>query len=99
MKPILDACCGSRMFWRDRNNPDVLYCDNRYINAEVIYTSKKETRRITVVPDIKADFTDLPFADNSFVHVVFDPPHLLHVGKNAWMAKNTDVLKKGNGVR
>ena len=95
MKPILDACCGSRMFWHDRNNPDVLYCDNRYINAEVIYTSKKETRRITVMPDIKADFTDLPFADNSFVHVVFDPPHLLHVGKNAWMAKKYGRLEEG----
>lgn len=26
MPKILDACCGSRMFWFDRNNPDVIQC-------------------------------------------------------------------------
>lgn len=32
MKPILDACCGGRMFYFDKNNPNVLFtdiwCDN-----------------------------------------------------------------------
>lgn len=26
---ILDACCGSRMFWFDKNNPNVLFMDKR----------------------------------------------------------------------
>ncbi|EBW8880518.1 SAM-dependent methyltransferase, partial [Salmonella enterica subsp. enterica serovar Enteritidis] len=26
-KTILDMCCGSRMFWFDKQNPDVLFCD------------------------------------------------------------------------
>lgn len=34
-----------------------------------------------------ADFTDLPFPDSSFYLVVFDPPHLLKVGDNAWLKK------------
>lgn len=25
MKPVLDACCGSRMFWFDRRHPDVVF--------------------------------------------------------------------------
>lgn len=25
MKAILDACCGSRMFWFDRRHPDVVF--------------------------------------------------------------------------
>lgn len=29
MKPVLDACCGSRMFWFDRQNPDVVFMDRR----------------------------------------------------------------------
>lgn len=29
MKRILDACCGSKMFWFDKNNPDVEFCDIR----------------------------------------------------------------------
>lgn len=38
-KLILDACCGSRMFWDDHNNPNVLYVDNRILKAEAIWTS------------------------------------------------------------
>lgn len=96
-KLILDACCGSRMFWDDRHNPNVLYVDNRILKAEAIWTSSsgKSTRYCSVLPDIKADFTALPFADESFVHVVFDPPHLLKVGANAWMAKKYGKLPDG----
>ena len=28
MKAILDACCGSRMFWFDRRHPDVVFMDH-----------------------------------------------------------------------
>ena len=28
-KLILDACCGSRMFWFDKHNPNVLFVDKR----------------------------------------------------------------------
>lgn len=96
-KLILDACCGSRMFWDDHNNPDALYVDNRILNAEVIWTScsGKAKRYCTVMPDIKADFTALPFADDTFVHVVFDPPHLLKVGEKSWMAKKYGKLPDG----
>lgn len=29
MKTILDACCGSRMFWFNRHHPDVVFMDRR----------------------------------------------------------------------
>ncbi|HGZ2460521.1 TPA: SAM-dependent methyltransferase, partial [Enterococcus faecalis] len=29
MKKILDVCCGSRMFWFDKQNDQVLFMDNR----------------------------------------------------------------------
>lgn len=29
MKLILDPCCGSKMFWFDKDNPDVLFADQR----------------------------------------------------------------------
>lgn len=35
-----------------------------------------------------------PFPDESFWHVVFDPPHLNDVGDNAWMAKKYGKLPK-----
>jgi len=28
-KIILDACCGGRMFWFDKKNPNTLFVDNR----------------------------------------------------------------------
>lgn len=41
-----------------------------------------------------ADFCALPFADESFPVVVFDPPHLERVGDNAWMGKKYGRLNK-----
>ena len=30
-KRILDIACGSKMFWFNKHNPDVEFCDNRTI--------------------------------------------------------------------
>lgn len=104
-KKILDPCCGSRMFWFDPNNPLVLYLDNRCFKDQQIWKSGNgtTTRYCTVELDIIADFTALPFPDNTFYHVVFDPPHLLHIGDSAWLTKKygklppnwEDTLRKG----
>jgi hypothetical protein len=45
-------------------------------------------------PDLIADFRALPFADNTFPVVVFDPPHLERVGDKAWMGKKYGRLNK-----
>ena len=94
MKQILDACCGSRMFWFNPNNPNVIFCDNRELDKEVIWKSGDggSVRYCTVKPDVLADFRSLPFPDESFYHVVFDPPHLHTIGDNAWMAKKYGKL-------
>lgn len=100
-KLILDACCGSRMFWFDKNNPDVLFIDKR--SETVTAKDRDKVRTIEVKPDIIADFTDLPFKDESFYMVVFDPPHLKSLGETSWMAKKygklpenwKDVISKG----
>ncbi len=94
MKQILDACCGSRMFWFNPNNPNVIFCDNRELDKEVIWEScdGRSVRYCTVKPDVLADFRALPFPDESFYHVVFDPPHLRAIGDNAWMAKKYGKL-------
>ena len=69
-KTILDACCGSRMFWFDRNNPDVVFADNRYVS-----TTLCDGRTLVIEPDVEMDFRDMPYPDNTFNLVVFDPPH------------------------
>ena len=44
------------------------------------------------MPDVIADFTNLPFEDDSFYMVVFDPPHLKTLGETSWMAKKYGKL-------
>ena len=80
-KPILDACCGSRMFWFDKSNPSVTYCDNRELK-----TTLCDGRAFEIKPDVMCDFTALPFPDKAFKLVVFDPPHLERAGENSWLA-------------
>lgn len=85
---ILDACCGSRMFWFDKNNPDVLFIDKRRETVTAKDSScKTGIRVIDVNPDLIADFTEMPFPDESFYMVVFDPPHMKTLGETSWMAK------------
>lgn len=88
MKRVLDPCCGSRMFWFDKNNPDVEFCDIREFEDTLC-----DGRKLSVAPDTIADFTNLPFEDNTFWHIVFDPPHMTSLGENSWMAKKYGVLK------
>ena len=88
-KRVLDPCCGSKMFWFDKNNPDVEFCDCRELNANLC-----DGRKLIIKPDIITDFTNLPFDDNTFWHVVFDPPHMITLGENSWMAKKYGVLKE-----
>jgi len=86
-KPILDACCGSRMFWFDKQNENVLFMDKRKYEDVLC-----DGRKLVVNPDIVADFRNMPFKDNTFKLVVFDPPHLLKIGENSWMAKKYGKL-------
>ncbi len=92
-KKILDACCGSKMFWFDKQNNDVLFIDKRRETVTAKDSSnKKGIRIIEVNPDIIADFTEMPFEDESFYMVVFDPPHLKTLGETSWMAKKYGKL-------
>lgn len=65
MPKILDACCGSRMFWFDKNNPDVVFADNRKLD-----TTLCDGRTLVIEPDMIIDFRDMPFNDNTFKGVV-----------------------------
>lgn len=89
---ILDVCCGSKMFWYNKEEPHTTFMD---IRDEVLtYTDRNAVRKVEVNPDLVADFRDIPFADNSFDLVVFDPPHLIYVGDNSWLAKKYGKLNK-----
>ena len=90
---VLDVACGSRMFHFDRENPDVIFADKRCETHELTDSSSKGgSRTLKIDPDILADFTDLPFEDDQFSLVIFDPPHLVRNGRNGWLAKKYGKL-------
>ena len=53
MKPIIDVCCGSRMFWFDRKNPKVVFMDNRTVEQTLC-----DGRKLEIKPDVVGDFRD-----------------------------------------
>ena len=88
-KLILDACCGSRMFWFDRKNPNVLFQDVR----DKEYTLC-DGRKLEVHPDVIGDFTKMEYPDNTFQMVVFDPPHLDNANETSYMAQKYGTLRR-----
>lgn len=89
MQRVLDATCGSRMIWFNKQNPDALYMDNRQLTDVLC-----DGRTLNVSPDVIADFRSMPFEDNTFYLVVFDPPHLRKAGETSWLAKKYGVLSE-----
>lgn len=78
---ILDPCCGSRMWWFNKTNPAVVFGDCREEQHVLC-----DGRTLKIAPDQLMDFRALPFGDETFRLVAFDPPHLERAGPNSWMA-------------
>ena len=74
---ILDACCGGRHFWFDKNHPNTVYMDIRQVEPGAISLQPNWS----VQPDIIGDYRDMPFEDESFRLVVWDIPHKLKPDK------------------
>lgn len=68
------------MFWFNKENEDAVYMDNRTEDTRLC-----DGRKLIVKPDIIADFRDIPFEDESFYLVVFDPPHLIRAGEKSFL--------------
>lgn len=77
------------MFWFDKENQEVTFMDNRELD-----TTLSDGRKLIVAPDILADFREMPFEDNSFYLVVFDPPHLKTGGDKSWLIQKYGRLNK-----
>lgn len=88
-KKILDMTCGGKSIWFNKAHPAAVYCDCR--REDLQYQAHGEYT-IHIAPDILCDFTDLPFPDESFSLVVFDPPHMARL-KDSWMKQKYGVLQ------
>lgn len=88
-KPILDACCGPKMFHFDKKNPLVLFQDIREPGDYSVYD-----KEIILDHDKVGDFRDMDYPDESFNLVIFDPPHLLYAGKRSRLKATYGDLDK-----
>jgi hypothetical protein len=87
---ILDPACGSKMFWFEKDSSDVVFGDVRCENHVLC-----DGRSLIIRPDVQMSYAALPFRSEQFNMVVFDPPHLVRLGKNSWMAKKYGKLNNG----
>ena len=85
---ILDCCCGSKMFWFQKDEPHTTFMDKRQEHFEI------HGKKVNVKPDVIGDFRDMPFKDGEFDLVVFDPPHLLWAGPKSIMKAQYGQLDK-----
>ena len=95
-KKILDVCCGGRMFWFNKKNPNVLYVDNRVMERRAIWQGTGEREGevcyFEVQPDAVMDFRFLELPDESFNLVVFDPPHIIENTNSGYQKAKYGVL-------
>ena len=101
MNKILDVTCGDRTMWFQKHELHTIYCDKRREEWEGDFGNvlnndgRKKHRHLVIDPDVQCDFTDLPFQDNYFPLVVFDPPHIKNLTEKSWMRKSYGSLDEG----
>lgn len=90
---ILDACCGGKMFWYEKDLDFVTFQDVRAGIKE--YSGG---RKIRIEPNHIGNVTDMDFGNETFDLVIFDPPHMIRAGKTSWLNIKYGKLPEENGV-
>ena len=91
MKPyILDPASSMRSFYFDKQDKRVVFGDIRQHEKHLLTNGQT----IEIKPDQVMDFRNLPFDDECFKVVIFDPPHLFNLSEKSWMRKKYGVLDK-----
>ena len=90
MKLILDPASSMRSFYFDKKDKRVLFGDIRVKETHLLTNGQT----IHIEPDEVMDFRAIPYPDEAFKVVVFDPPHMLNLSEKSWMRKKYGVLDK-----
>jgi hypothetical protein len=88
VKLILDPASSMRSFYFDKQDKRVLFGDIREDETHLLTNGQT----IHIKPDQVMDFRAIPYPDESFQCVVFDPPHMLRLSEKSWMRKKYGVL-------
>ena len=87
---VLDPASSMRSFYFDKKDKRVVFGDIR--ENETYLLTNGQT--ITIKPDKVMDLRNLPYVNDTFKAVVFDPPHLFNLSEKSWIRKKYGVLDK-----
>jgi hypothetical protein len=90
MKYVLDPASSMRSFYFDKKDERVVFGDIREDETHLLTNGQT----ITIKPDKVMDFRELPYKDEQFRAVIFDPPHLFNLSEKSWIRKKYGVLNK-----
>ena len=78
MTTVLDATTGGKHIWHGemKDADRVVFVDRRAVPKGTI----EQQKNWSVRPNVQADFRELPFADETFDLIAFDPPHRITDG-------------------
>lgn len=89
---VLDACCVPRGMWCDKEDPRIIGMDKRL--GTVTWNEAAGPRSLDIRPTVVGDFRAMPFPDERFDFVLFDPPHLTRAGKSGRLFLRYGVLDR-----
>ena len=92
MKLILDPASSMRSFYFNKTDSRVVFGDIREKETHLLTNGQT----IHIQPDEVMDFRAIPYPDEHFHCVVFDPPHMLRLSEKSWMRKKYGVLDTDN---
>ena len=72
-KWILDACCGGRHIWIDKENENTVFMDIRSLPSGTIELQPNWKCE----PDVIGSYLEMPFTDESFRLLIWDIPHAI----------------------
>ena len=87
---ILDPASSMRSFYFDKKDDRVVFGDIREKETHLLTNNQT----IHIEPDEVMDFRAIPYPNETYQCVVFDPPHLLNLSEKSWMRKKYGVLDK-----
>ena len=90
MKTVLDPASSMRSFYFDKQDNRVLFGDIRKNETHLLTNDQT----IHIKPDEVMDFRSIPYSDESFQVVIFDPPHRLKLTAESDFIKKYGALDK-----
>ena len=101
-KYILDACCGGRQWWFEKEHKNTIFMDIREVEPGAIELQPN----FKIKPDIIGDYRKMPFNDNTFNLIAWDIPHILKPNnglisiKYGWLSENwkEDTIRGFNEI-